>query len=110
MKAYKGSSGVAPLTPKLSSRHRIGQFNALATHPQVKVLPVPVEWNAGWASSQSVGYREERNESFWCASLQWKGYDCHWLLIQTSTDTTLSGAIEVFEIEVVDIKPCKNYG
>jgi len=43
MKAYKGSSGVAPLIPKLCSRHRIGQFHALATHSQVKVLPVPFE-------------------------------------------------------------------
>jgi hypothetical protein len=40
MKAYKGSSGVAPVIPKLCSRCRFGQFHALATHPQVKVLPV----------------------------------------------------------------------
>jgi hypothetical protein len=49
MKAYKGSSGVALIIPKLYSRCRIGQFHALATHPQVKVLPVLLNRRLGEA-------------------------------------------------------------
>jgi hypothetical protein len=38
-------------------------------------------WTEGWVSPQSVCTLQRREKCFSYASLQWKGCNCHWLLI-----------------------------